>query len=120
MFLGGLSYLHSDLRQVDLQRQLLPAVHVRVVGLLEGSLQLVQLEGGEGGPVPAVLLLRVLVVRQLGVSVRRVGTHGGVGGAAGATRTWEGKPKTHHLKSSDQVGRCRFCNKFLIYYIYNI
>lgn len=64
------THLDADLRQVDLQRQLLSAVHVRVVGLLEGSLQLVKLEGGERGPVPAVFLLRVLVVGQFAVSVR--------------------------------------------------
>ena len=55
-------YLHSDLGQVDLQRQLLAAVHVGVVGPVEGALQLVQLEGGEGGPVPAVLLLGVVLL----------------------------------------------------------
>ena len=50
-------YLDSDFRQVDLHGELLPAVDVRVVGLLEGSLQLVQLVRCEGGPVPPVLLL---------------------------------------------------------------
>ena len=50
-------YLDSDFRQVDLHGELLPAVDVRVVGLLEGSLQLVQLVRGEGRPVPPVLLL---------------------------------------------------------------
>ena len=66
------AYLHPDLRQVDLHGQLLAAVHVRVVGLLEGALQLVQLVGGEGGAVAAVLLLGLLVlaqVRGLGVGV---------------------------------------------------
>ena len=58
-------YLHSDLRQVDLERQLLAAVHVGVVGLVEGALKLVQLEGGEGGPVPAVLLLGMVLLRVL-------------------------------------------------------
>ena len=67
-FLG--TYLHSDFRQVDLQGQLLSAVHVRVVGFLEGPLQLVQLEGGERGPVPAVLLLVALVVGQFSAGVR--------------------------------------------------
>ena len=32
------SYLNSDFRQVDLHCQLFPAVHVRVVRLLEGAL----------------------------------------------------------------------------------
>lgn len=80
--------LHPDLRQVDLHRQLLAAVHVRIVGLLESPLQLVELEGGERGPVPPVLLLGVLVVGQFAlVPVRRVRTHRGFGGAAGATHT---------------------------------
>ena len=34
-------YLDSDFRQVDLHGELLPAVDVRVVGLLESSLKLV-------------------------------------------------------------------------------
>lgn len=55
-------YLHADLRQVDLHGQLLAAVHVRVVGLLEGALQLVQLVRGEGGAVPPVLLLGLLLL----------------------------------------------------------
>lgn len=81
------AYLHSDLRQVDFERQLLSAVHVRVVGLLKRPLQFMELEGGEGGPVPTVFLLGVLVVRQFAVPVRRVGTHGRLGRAAGATST---------------------------------
>ena len=60
-------YLYSDLGQVDLERQLLAAVHVGVVGLVEGALQLVQLEGGEGGAVSAVLLLGVVLLLVLGV-----------------------------------------------------
>lgn len=81
------TYLHSDLRQVDLQRQLLPAVHVRVVGLLEGSLQLVELEGGERRPVAAVLLLGVVVVGQFAVSVRGVRAQRRIGRAARAAAT---------------------------------
>ena len=55
-------YLNADFRQVDLHGQLLPAVDVRVVGLLEGPLQLMELIGGEGGAVSPVLLLRVVIV----------------------------------------------------------
>lgn len=64
------TYLHSDLRQADFQRQLLSAVHVGVVGLLKRPLQFVQLESGERGPVPTVFLLGVVVVGQFSVSVR--------------------------------------------------
>lgn len=84
---NGCAHLHSDLRQVDFQRQLLAAVHVRVVGLLKRPLQLVQLEGGERRPVPTVFLLGVLVVGQFAVSVRRVRTRRRFGRAAGATST---------------------------------
>lgn len=81
------AHLHSDLRQVDLQGQLLSAVHVRVVGLLKGAFQFVQLEGGEGGSVPTVLFLLVLVVWQFAVSVRRVRAGGGFTRAAAAAHT---------------------------------
>lgn len=60
------SYLNSDFREVDLHGELLAAVHVRVVGLLKGTLQLVQLVGGEGGAVAPVLLLGLLVLARLG------------------------------------------------------
>lgn len=81
------SYLYSDLRQVNFESQLLSAVHVRVMRLLEGSLQLVQLEGGECCPVSTVFLFRVFIVGQFSVSVRGVWTHGGFCGAAGTTNT---------------------------------
>ena len=55
-------YLNADFWQVDLHGQLLPAVDIRVVGLLEGPLQLMELIGGEGGAVSPVLLLRMVVV----------------------------------------------------------
>lgn len=58
---GAWSHLDSNLWKVDLHGQLLPAVHVWIVGLLEGALQLVQLVGGEGGAVAAVLLLGRIV-----------------------------------------------------------
>ncbi len=47
--------LDAHLGQVDLDGELLAAVHVRVVGLLEGALELVQLKGGECGAVASVL-----------------------------------------------------------------
>ena len=52
-------YLDPDFWQVDLHGELLPAVDIRVVGLLEGSLQLMQLVGGEGRPIPPMLLLYI-------------------------------------------------------------
>lgn len=55
--INAIAHLDPDFRQIDLHGQLLAAVHVRVMGLLERSLKLVQLIGGERGAVPAVLLL---------------------------------------------------------------
>lgn len=54
-------YLNPDLWQVDLHGQLLSTVHVGIVRLLEGALELVELVGGEGGAVTPVLLLVVVV-----------------------------------------------------------
>lgn len=53
------THLDAHFRQIDLHGELLATVHVRVVALLEGALQLVQLVRGEGGAVAAVLLLAV-------------------------------------------------------------
>lgn len=94
------TYLHSDLRQVHLQRQLLSAVHVRVMGLFKRPLQFVELESGERRPVPTVFLLGVLVVRQFAVSVRGVRTHRRFGGAAGATSTCAHGEESERLANS--------------------
>ena len=51
------AHLDSGLREVDLHGDLLPGVDVGVVSLLEGSLQLLQLGRGEGGPDPPLLPL---------------------------------------------------------------
>lgn len=61
----GSSYLNSDLGEVHLHGELLTAVHVWVVGLLEGTLQLMQLIGGEGGAVAPVLLLGLIILARL-------------------------------------------------------
>ena len=53
-----LSYLYSDFWQVDFHGELLAGVNIRVVRLLEGPLQLVQLVRREGGSVTPVLLAR--------------------------------------------------------------
>ena len=57
-----ISHLHPRLSKVQPHGQLLPGEHVGVLGLLEGSLKLVQLEGGEGGARPTDLprLVRVI------------------------------------------------------------
>lgn len=50
-------YLHPGFGQVRAQCQLLPGVDIRVMGLLENLLQLLQLERAEGRPVPPLLAL---------------------------------------------------------------
>ena len=52
-----MSHLHPRLRQVYLHGYLLPGVDVRVVGLLERSLQLLQLGGGERRSDPTLFTL---------------------------------------------------------------
>lgn len=114
LFFGGGTYLHSDLRQVDLQRQLLPAVHVRVVGLFESSLQLVQLEGGECCSVPAVFLLRVFIVGQFSVSVRWARARGRVSGAVGATHTCG---DTRAWGPTQQLGHVKFRPRLYLLFV---
>ena len=65
------THLNSDLWEVNFERQLLSAVHVRVVWLLERPLQLVKLVRGKRGPVAAVLLL--VAAPFLPTAARRIG-----------------------------------------------
>lgn len=62
----GSSILKPDLntyfREIDLHGKLLSGVDVRVVGLLERSLEFVQLVGREGRPVATMLLLAPVAV----------------------------------------------------------
>lgn len=51
------SHLNAILGQTGLHRKQLPGTHVRVVGLLEGLLQLLQLAAGEDRPAVAALVL---------------------------------------------------------------
>ena len=64
--------LDPDFRQVDLEGQLLPAVHVRIVRLLKGPLQLVKLVRGERGAVTPVFLLVGAVIRVSTLVIARV------------------------------------------------
>ena len=50
--------LYPGLTQLGPLAELLPGVDVRVLGPLEGLLQLVQLVGGEGGAGPSLLPLQ--------------------------------------------------------------
>lgn len=57
------AYLHSHFWEVNFHGQLFTAVNVGVVGLLEGTLQFVQLVGGEGGSVAPVFLFGLIFLR---------------------------------------------------------
>ena len=52
------AHLYPRLAELGPLAQLLPGVDVRVLGPLEGLLQLVQLVGGEGGAGPSLLPLQ--------------------------------------------------------------
>ena len=54
------THLDPGLAEVEHERELLPGEDVRVLGLLERALQLVQLEGGEGGARAADLARRTV------------------------------------------------------------
>jgi len=56
------THLDADLGQVHLHGQLLAGIDIGVVGLLEGPLQLMELVGGEGGPIATVFLLGAVVI----------------------------------------------------------
>lgn len=59
---GVVTHLDADFRKIDFHSELLPGVHVRIMRFLEGSLELVQLVGGEGRPVSTMLLLAAVPV----------------------------------------------------------
>lgn len=48
-------HLNPGLGQIDLQSHLLAGIHIRVLGLGEQGLQLLQLASREGGPFPPLL-----------------------------------------------------------------
>lgn len=56
------AYLNSNFWEVDFHGQLFSTVHVGVVGLLKGALELVQLIGREGGSVASVFLFRLILI----------------------------------------------------------
>ena len=66
-------YLNSDFWQVDFHCQFLPAVNIRIVTLLKSPLQFMELVGGEGCPVAAVLLLvRVIISISMTVTLSTI------------------------------------------------
>ena len=59
------AYLNPDFGKTDFESEFFARVDVRVVGLFERLLQLVQLKCGERGPVTAVLLTRRVIAATL-------------------------------------------------------
>ena len=80
-----ITYLHSGLAQAQPVAQLLPHESVRVVGLVEQPLQLVQLLQREVGPAPAGLVSRG------GLLLLAAGGGGGgvLAAAGGPPATWK-------------------------------
>lgn len=71
-----ISYLYSCLCQVNLQRELLSGINIRVVRLSEHALQLLQLGAREGGPDAALLPLLVQTGRVREELIRNCGGNG--------------------------------------------
>lgn len=59
----GLPYLDPGLHQVQPEGQRLPHEHVRIVALVEGFLQLLQLPPGEVGPGPSAFTAGTVLIR---------------------------------------------------------
>jgi len=71
----GVTDLDSCLAEIKSHGEFLPGEDVRVLGLLEGPFQLVQLVGGEGGAAAADLARLVHVVGVVGAAVAQVAAH---------------------------------------------
>lgn len=96
-----LTHLNTYFREVDLHGELFPGVDVRVVGLFERSLELVQLIGREGRPVTTMLLLAPVAVYVLPAACAEFLVAAAAGGVA-AVLTW--KPQQRERgKVSEQV-----------------
>lgn len=88
------TYLNPDFGKADFESEFFARVDVRVVGLFERLFQLVQLEGGERGPVATVFLARGVIAATLaavaaGIVIVRVvsGGAGLVGRESGSVGT---------------------------------
>lgn len=81
------THLDPHFRKIDFHSELLPGVHVRIMRLLEGSLELVQLVGGEGRPVSAMLLLPAVSVQIVPAACPEFLVAATAGGVA-AVLTW--------------------------------
>lgn len=64
--------LHSSFCEADPQSQILPHEDIRIVSLCKGSLQLLQLVAGEGGPEPSLLTFAIALGVTLVALVRRL------------------------------------------------
>lgn len=65
-------YLYSVFGQVGFDRQHFASVHVRIVGLFEGLLQLVELVAGENGATVTTLFLLFLAAKSVDTVNRKL------------------------------------------------
>lgn len=97
-----MTHLNTNFREVDLHGELLPGVYVRVVGLFERSLELVQLVGREGCPVATVLLLASVTVYVLPAACAELLVAAAAGGVA-AVLTWKPRQRESGQVSSETI-----------------
>jgi len=83
-----MTHLNTNFRKVHLHGELLPGVDVRIVGLLERSLELVQLVSREGSPVATMFLLAPVTVYVLPATRAEFLVATAAGGVA-AVLTWK-------------------------------
>ncbi len=81
-------YLHSGLAQAESLAELLPHECVRVVGLVEQSLQLAQLLQGEVGAAAAGLVVVAAAVAAVAVARHVLKVLGILGGVANVGTAW--------------------------------
>lgn len=93
-----MTHLNTNFREVDLHGEFLPGIYVRVVGLLERSLELVQLVGREGCPIATVLLLASVAVYVLPAACAELLVAAAAGGVA-AVLTWKPRQRERVVRS---------------------
>jgi len=98
-----MTHLNTNFREIDLHSELLPGVDVRVVGLLECSLELVQLVGREGCPVATMLLLTPIAIYVLPAARPELLVAAAASGVA-AVLTW----KPRQRERSGLLGNGRY------------
>ena len=105
-FFWRTTHLNTYFREVDLHGELLPGVDVRIVGLLERSLEFVQLVGREGRPVTTMLLLASVAVYILSAACAEFLVAAAAGGVA-AVLTWKPQRGVCERERERERGRQR-------------